>query len=250
MLPNYLHIGAAKAASTYIWTMFQEHSEIYATPVADNCSFFMCSYHRGLAWYEQVYFSQWQGEKAVGEFSNSYMLFEPALERINRDLPDVKLSLTLRNPIDTCFLQWAQNKRNSFWLGEWAKLDAHFKKMLNGSWQTFRAWAEIAFYASHLKRIYRHFPKERVLITLYDDLLADSRLFLKRFFEFLEVDQDFVPSQINTVVGFPGSGGQDTEQHDLERGLPPSVRAELRGVFREDIDELQEMIGRDLSHWV
>lgn len=248
MLPGYIHAGSAKAASTYLWANCRDHPNIFV-PERDNCSFFVCAYHRGLGWYEKEYFSGWDREQAVVEFSNSYMLFEPALARIARDLPEVKLSLTLRDPVDVCFLQWAHNKRNSYWLGEWSKLDPHFEHMLTRSWQSFRAWAELGFYASHLKKVYRHFPKERVRVMLYEDLESDARAFVRGYFEFLGVDSSFVSSNVDTMVGFPGDRGWDNDDGDIARGLSGELRQELKNVFRDDVEELEDMIGRDLNTW-
>ena len=127
MLPNFLHIGVAKAASTWLWTVYQEHPDIYVprtkivnysgrrTP-PDNCNFFVADFYRGLDWYEQSYFSEWNGEKAVGELSNSYMVDELALQRIAENLPDVKLTMTVRNPIDVALLQYATQKRGGRWV--------------------------------------------------------------------------------------------------------------------------------------
>ena len=46
-------------------------------------------------------------QKAIGEFSNSYSVFVPALQRVARDLEDVRLTFTLRNPIERCYISWA-----------------------------------------------------------------------------------------------------------------------------------------------
>ena len=73
----------------------------------DNVNFFTVHYHRGLEWYERTYFSRYAGEPVLGEFSNSYMCYPPALERIARDLHDVRLTLTLRNPVERYYLSWA-----------------------------------------------------------------------------------------------------------------------------------------------
>ena len=104
-------------------------------------------------------------------------------------------------------------------------------------------------YASHLKKVYRHFPKKRVLVNFYDDLVDDPAQFLRRFLLFLEVDPDFQPSILNTIVGFPSPGQSDTEDGALARGFSDSVREEMRQVFRTDLEALQALCGRDLSHW-
>ena len=104
MLPNFLHIGVAKGASTWLYQACLEHPDIYVPPKNDNLNFFLIHYHRGLSWYQQQYFADVTNEQAVGDFSNSYLVSEIAMERIIRDLPSVKLSVLLRNPVERAYL--------------------------------------------------------------------------------------------------------------------------------------------------
>ena len=244
MLPNFLHIGAAKCASSWLWNVYKEHPDVYVPEHLDNVNFFVSDYRQGLQWYERTYFSDWSDQRAIGETTNSYMLVERALERIERDLPNVKLTMTLRNPIDRAFIQWAHFSKRRFR----PEQRMAFENGLS-SWTMFRLWMEPGMYASHLKKVYRHFPKERVLVNFYDDLVDEPAQFLRRFLLFLGVDPDFQPSILNTIVGFPGPEQSDTEDHVLARGFSESVREEMRQIFRGDLEALQELCGRDLSHW-
>jgi hypothetical protein len=245
VLPNFLHAGAPKAASGWLWRVCKEHPEIYVPQTPDNVNFFTVHYHRGLDWYERTYFADVGGRKAVGEFSNSYMMFEPALHRIARDLPDARLTLTLRNPIERAWLQWAHiHLKKKYGLDPDQGRQIPFERALHHhGHQWFRMWIEAGMYALHLGRIWRLFPRERVLVTFYDDLAADNAGYVRRYFEWLGVDPGFRPSLIG-VVANPDRGSIDGPH-----GLKPEVREELRQVYREDIRRLQDMVGRDLSHW-
>jgi len=247
MLPNFIHIGVAKAASTWLWRICQEHPEIYVPSNSDCVQFFCTHYHRGFDWYRKTYFADWNGEKAVGETSNSYMLDERAIKRIAADLPDVRLTVCLRDPIEIAFLQYATQKRNRRWPREkWS-----FENVLdNNRWQLFRMWIVPGFYHLHLTRVLKYVPRERLLIMLYDDLAADAESFAKRFFSYLGVTADFAPPSLHTVVGFPSPKHPDTEEGDLQKGFSDELREELRLIFREDVDRLQDLISRDLSHWL
>ena len=245
MLPNFLHIGAAKCASTWLWRVYQEHPEVYVPTRRDNVNFFVAEYHKGLDWYEKTFFGAYAGEKAVGETSNSYMVFEPALERIARDLPGVRLTVTLRNPIERAFIHWVHVKQRGLRPDQLME----FEDALHPNrWANFRYWIEPGLYSLHLKKVYRYFSKERLRIMFYDDLVEDPARFLRGFFEFLEVDPDFERSVLNTVVGFPSPDWPDQENL-VEEGFSEDLRDELRRIFREDIEALQEVTGRDLSHW-
>ena len=244
-LPNFLHAGAPKAGSSWLWRVCKEHPDIYVPETPDNVNFFTVSYHRGLAWYRETYFAGYDGQAAIGEFSNSYMMYEPALQRIAEHLPDVRLTVTLRNPIERAWLHWAHShlKKKYGWDPDKGRKVPIERVLHHHGHQWFRQWMEPGMYALHIERIWRYFPKERVLITLYDDLAADNAAYARAYFEWLGVDPGFQTSFIGVFTN-PDRGAIDGAH-----GLTPEVREEFGQVFREDIAKLEDLLGRDLSHW-
>lgn len=241
MLPQFLHIGAAKCASTWLYRACLEHPEIYAPPHNDNINFFLSTYHRGIDWYADTYFGNYAGEKTAGEFSNSYMVSDMALDRIATRLPSVKLTMTLRDPVERAYINWAYEKRKRGWTPDQKVLiDLVFHP---NRWQFFRRWVEPSLYGAALERVYRYFPQEQVLVLFHDDLVADPHAFLSRFFTFLDVDPAFVPSIVDQHIN------PDREGEDISF-CPEELRQELRHTVRADVLRVQELIGRDLSHWL
>jgi len=246
MLPNFLHIGAAKCASSWLWRCLKEHPQVYVPDAPDNVNFFTVHYHRGLEWYERTYFSRYSGEPVLGEFSNSYMCYPPALERIARDLPDVRLTLTLRNPIERYYLSWAHIhlKPGKFGFDPAQGIGIPLDRVTHYHGHAFfRMWIDPGFYARHLSTIYDLFPRGNVLVTLYDDLAVDNAGYLRRYFHFLGVDTDVPISLVGEDVN------PDAATASPADSIPEDLRAELRAVYAEDIARLEEMLGRDLSHW-
>lgn len=246
MLPNFLHIGASKCASSWLWRVCLEHPDVYCPRTPDNVNFFTVHYHRGLEWYQRTYFAEVAGEKAVGEFSNSYMVFEPALQRIARHVPHVRLTMTIRSPIERAYAQWAHIhlKKGKYGFDPGKGIGIPFERAQHHhghGW--FRLWLAPGLYAFHLERIYRYFPRDQVLVMLYDDLCADPEGFLARFFGFLGVDPDFRPELLHTEVN------PDAPEADPARDISPELLEDLRGVYRQDIEKLEQMLGRDLSAW-
>ena len=245
MLPDFIHIGVAKAASTWLWKVCHEHPDIYV-PDAKPVNYFVADYHRGLDWYEEEYFGNFSGERAVGELSNGYMMFEPALERISRDLGAVKILMTVREPIERAYVHWAHfMKRRNFRPDQTMDLNQVFKP---GGFLHYMLWLGPGFYGMRLKWIYRYFPQFKVKILWYEDLCSNPEGFLENFFSFLEVDTGFKPSILHKLIGFPSP--DDPENEELKRGIPDELRERLKPIFRDDIEQLQRMTGRDLNHWL
>jgi hypothetical protein len=261
VLPDFLHIGSAKAASTWLYEACLEHPEIYVPPRNDNVNFFLVHYDRGPDWYQAQYFADRTGETVGGEFSNSYLLSEIALERIARDLPEVRLTCLLRNPIDRAYLNWAHMYFKSGRprqhpdtdsgdpidilpdppRGPLFRLPMEVVGHPNG-WTWCRMWLEPGLYAAHLRRIQRLVPERRLHVMLYDDLCSDPETLLHGFFGFLGVDPAFRPDCLRTDIN------PDTAETD-PANLTPELRGQLRAFYRQDIAELSDMLGRDLSSW-
>lgn len=250
MLPNWLHIGAAKCASTWLWRVCIEHPEIYVPTLhrpdqPDNVNFFTVHYHRGLDWYQQTYFDTYREEFVVGEFSNSYYQYPKALERIKQHLPDIKLTLTIRHPVERAYLSWAHLhlKKKPTGLDIRKGIGIPFEKVLSvhgHAW--FLQWIDPSFYARHIKQIWKLFPKEQVKVMVQDDLCKNQEEFLRNFLEFLGVKADFPSSLFDVDI--------NPDPDDVWDYLNLEVREELIEVYRSDILQLSEILERDLSYWL
>lgn len=241
MLPTFLHVGAAKCASTWLYRTCLEHPGISVPPDNDNVNFFLSHYHRGLDWYRRTYFTAYAGEPVAGEFSNGYMLSDIALERIAAELPGVKLTMTVREPVERAYINWAYEKRKRKWTPEQGvRIDMVFHP---NRWQFFRQWVEPSLYGAALQRILRFFEPGRVLVLFLEDLTADPRAFLGRFFDFVGADPEFVPTMVEQRIN-------DDQQNESLACCPAELRTELSRATRSDVLQLQELTGRDLSHWL
>lgn len=115
MLPTFLIAGAARCGTTSMFGALSQHPAIGNPflPWMREVHFFDNKYDRGLAWYQSHFplrarmerAARAVGAKAPQAFeSGIYYMFHPlAPERIKRDLPDVKLLVLLRDPVERAF---------------------------------------------------------------------------------------------------------------------------------------------------
>jgi Sulfotransferase domain len=224
-------------------------------------------------------------EKARGEASPSYLSWPGVPERIYRYLPDAKLMAILRNPAERAhshFLHEITTGRES--LTDFAAAlqgeRTQDAEALTRSKLPVRRYLQIGFYATHLKRYFELFDRDQIKVYLYEDFTRDPASMIQDVFRFLGVDDTFVPDQ---STHFQGGVPRIKALHKLHRKpnpvktvfrhlLPskmrrsmaarinnlnrvkvpfePEVRRELIETYREDILELQGLIGRDLSAWL
>ncbi|MBT5828639.1 MAG: hypothetical protein HOH77_00480, partial [Candidatus Latescibacteria bacterium] len=161
-----------------------------------------------------------------------------------KHLPNVKLSLMIRHPVERAFLNWAHLflKQKPTGMDIRQGIGVPFEKVLTvhgHAW--FLQWIDPGNYAWHIKQIWERFPRENVLITLQEDVKVNQVDFLQQFFGFLGVDTGFEASLSGVDI--------NPDPEDVWDYLEPSVRAELIEVYRPDVEALQEMLNRDLSHW-
>ena len=186
-LPNFLGIGTQRAASTWIFNCLKEHPEVFVPENKD--SEFFCSeniYERGISYYSTL-FELASGFKAVGEISPDCLAYEVCPERIFSYLPEVKMIVILRNPIERAF-------------------SAYRKFILPQSGWSFReaierrpALLEYGLYYKQIQRFFSYFPRNQFQIFLYEDLASNNLDVIKTIYKFLGVDATFCPSWIGRI---------------------------------------------------
>jgi hypothetical protein len=273
-LPNFLIIGAAKAGTTSLYEHFRAHPEIFM-PRLKEARFF--SYDgRGnkvkfpvqtLEEYTAL-FEGVAGETAIGEATPHYLTYPEAAGRIRELLPDARLIASLRNPVDRSFSIYQMNQRNHA-----ANVGVPYARAM----QTEPYLQD--GYAAHLARYLALFPREQLRIILLEDLEQKPKATLAGLFGFLGVDTTFVPDV--SKVANPGGTPRIKLVHDVlankklisatrslmpealvaplkalrsrnlrKEGMAPADRAAATAFFRDDILRTQDLIGRDLSHWL
>ena len=99
-LPEFVIIGAAKSATTWLAQNLQAHPQVFIPGPEPH--YFSTEFHRGQAWYES-WFEQAPPDRRVGEKSADYLAHPEAPRRIAKALPHARLIVQLRNPIERAY---------------------------------------------------------------------------------------------------------------------------------------------------
>jgi hypothetical protein len=228
--------------------------------------------------YERL-FQGSEGAIARGEASTMYLGEPGCAARIARRIPEARLIAVLRNPADRAFSAWGHKVREGHETRslEDALLDEPLR--IQDGWHATWHYRSRGEYARQLEPYLALFPKSRIKVVLYDDFQSPARL-LADLFQFLGVDPAFRP---NTSARHNPSGRARVQwlQRALDRRGPvkdglarilrrtfghpaveralslnlqplkfaPETRARLLEEFRGDIQHLETLIERNLSHW-
>jgi hypothetical protein len=227
-------------------------------------------------------------EAAVGEASPSYLWDESAPHRIFDAVPRAKIIAILRNPVERAYSHYMMDVRAGKQELSFAKALERDQRAEVKGWGVSDQYIDLGFYAAQLKRYMETFGGARVKVFLYEDLIGDPKALLRSAFGFLEVNPGCA-EEIRTDVHYNKYSVPKNRlaknvlasrlfrsrlSSALRSRIIPNhqVRAQLRqsllfregarstmdagsgrflmDLYRTDIQTLQEMLNRDLSHWL
>ena len=189
MKPNFVVIGAPKAATTTLCVLLDEHPEVFMFP-AKTTQFFNRRYDFGWAWYESL-FEQAGEAKAIGEGSANYTVDRgdpPVAERMASHLPDARLIYIVRHPLERLESHYVQQWDNGHRFPSFGEAVRTWPPLMNAS----RYWERVNDYREH-------YPDEQILVLFFEDFKIDPQAELRRCFEFLGVDSSFKVSDPSTA---------------------------------------------------
>ncbi len=266
--PTFLVIGAQKCGTTWLARMVAQHPDVH-TPRRKELHFFEDAsvYGRGIEWYRSQ-FAGYSGETAVGEFTPNYLSAvigeegreEDAARLVHRHFPDLQLVAMLRHPVERAVSAFFHHIR---------KGRLHPRDRLREVGDRFGI-VDIGFYARHLSRWLDLFDPDRLLVIVYEDAVQHERAAtVARVFRHIGVSDAFRP------IGLDGQ--HNVRPRNLELYLshyfprltrrlfsiaPPLRRLDfpaitvsegerewLADIYRDDIAELELIIGRRLDSW-
>lgn len=226
-------------------------------------------------------FSRANSAKAIGEMSLSYMLYPSAPEKIAAAYPHAKIMAMLRHPAERAFSQYVMNLRQ----GKTLKKD-FLEEILDDDKKSPKGWGVnhqylfIGHYYEQLQRFYNHFPKEQIKVFLFDDYKKDAAAVVREMFDFIGVNPSFevdtdkklneggVPRHqyLNYLLHqwglvnkakqlFPRAWREPFKKWMYKKGgevpkMSPEERAFLIDYYKEDILQLEKLIGRNLQNWL
>ncbi len=218
MRPSFLGIGVEKAATSWIYACMYEHPQLCLPYKEINFFSREEKWKKGISWYEEQYEKRCSNGKALaGEFSTEYLFTEQALERIAHTYPNIKLLVSLRDPVDRAFSQYY----NSIKAGT---LDPNtsFTEAL----ETDVTYLGQGRYKKQLNRLFDFIPREQLHILIYEDIESNALLCTQNIFRFLGVDSNFVPSQLENIINsgrIPKNLKMESSMNTISEKLQESI---------------------------
>ncbi|WP_433789994.1 sulfotransferase family protein [Actinoplanes sp. CA-252034] len=300
-LPDFLIAGVPKAGTTALHAALTGHPDLYLSPVKEP-KFFLSdgppptvggpgdvqTYQEHI-WRRPAYerlFAAAPPEALKGEATPFYLYDLKAHDRIQALIPDVKLIILLRDPVDRAHSNWTH-----LWVAGLEE-EADFLAACRAEesrkarhWADFWHYIGLGLYGRQLQHLYQRFSRDQVLLLRYRDLKDNPAETLDRVCSFLgvrtgiltaipkeNVNRHYVEDNgVNRVLrGLLRAGGDFghrfpvplrlaargpllTLLHRTKGNRPvttPEERAALLPYFSEDIALLQDVTGERYDDWL
>ena len=277
-LPNLIVIGGLKCGTTSLHHYLNLHPEIgMSRPKELNFFVSELNWELGTDWYR----SHFPAAAAVrGETSPHYTnrpRFEGVAGRMRETLDTgARLIYMVRHPVDRLLSHYLHNVGSGYESRELAEAVSNPRS----------AYVQRGLYAFQLEPYLEAFGAERILVVSREELGRDRDATVRKVFDFCGVDSGFSSAEfdrewetgsgkgsggfrlMDRAVRMPGLRALDRNfdrlpermrwlvervVHDPSAGeaakpeLEPELRARLAAHFRPDAEELERLIGRELS---
>jgi Sulfotransferase domain len=270
-LPDFLGVGPARTGTTWLHQVLESGADLPAN--VKETQFFTTYYHKGIDWYAH-HFRRARGDRPVGEVC-PYFNPPAARKRIKLHLPDCKIICTLRDPVDRLYSHYKMLRRNVWARGTFLELIEARPHLLRGN-----------RYAAHLGEWFDLFGRERVLVLFYEELRGDQQAYINRICSFIGIapidlsrikvagegvnSYERAPKNrhlaqnarhvkyflkdhgfYRTINAIENAGIWDfcVGRGEKFPRLSPEDDARVRPLFVPEVEELEKLLGCDLSGW-
>jgi hypothetical protein len=260
VLPDFLIIGTKRGGTTSLFKYIIQHPEV--APIFPSVQgikdvrFFDSNFGKGTVWYRshfplrlhRIYAERVKKRRLLAGESTPYYLFHPhAARRAHLVVPDARIIVLLRNPVDRAYSHYKDEVKNGRETLSFEEAIEREPTRLRSAWDrilddpTFNSfelehhsYLAHGIYADQLSRWLDVFPADRVAIFRSEDLYAD-------------------PGEVHRrVLTFLGLTPWEPAAYERYNFLPSAdmnvrTRAELTRYFAAPNRRLHELVGIDLG---
>jgi sulfotransferase family protein len=253
MLPGVLIVGAQRSGTTSMYRTLSQHPAVLKAVLHKGVHYFDMNYDRGMGWYRAHFpllvtarrAAARAGNAALTLESSPYYMFHPfAAERIARDLPDVRLLVLVRDPVERAYSAHAHELARGF-------ETEPFERALELEDERLRGEAERMIadpgYLSHSHQHHAYLARGRYceqLDRLERLVGAESIHVVDSGDFFLKPEPEY--DAVLDFLGLHGHGYPEFERHNARprSPMPADVRAQLTSYFEPFDDQLTSWLGK------
>tara|TARA_B110000196_G_C21027665_1_gene605996 strand:+ start:132 stop:989 length:858 start_codon:yes stop_codon:yes gene_type:complete len=244
-LPEFIIIGCARSGTVALNKYLNQHNDIEMAS-RKEVHFFNkdIHYEQGLNWYKSFFPIKIFNKKIIsGEATPDYIYNPKVPKRIKKILPNVKLIVVLRDPIDRAYSHYHYMKRTGrenltfedAIKGEEDRI-GNERKLEKFDGDNYRRYSYLdrGLYLKQIQNWRKIFSKNQILIIKNEDLEENLESTLNDVFIFLNVKKQLIPNKKKFNVGqYPP--------------IKEETKIKLISHFKEHNKKLEEFLDRKLN---
>jgi hypothetical protein len=282
-------IGAPKSGTSTLYDLMASHPEVSVTKFKESNYFIEDRlYSRGYNHYLNTEFAKKPSAKIFFEADPLYMYSNDGLKRIHDCSPECRIVIMLRNPVDRAFSEYLAVMRYADHTLTFPELCAQWLQKNNEERLEYQT-IERSFYSNRVKKALELFPRDNIHIILFDDLCFSIRTQFFNIENWLginhvEINDVHANPAVETrskllakLLSNPRYGALRSAVRTLIPGRTPrrlfseylsrlnsrpyeasskpkvdisALPAPLLEMYRNDLIELQKLLGLDLTAWI
>ena len=196
-LPNVVHVGFSKCASTFLRSFFSEHPQTFLVSEAHFFApFERCHYDRGKDYYESLFRESLGGQLRVESDEHIVLpLLHPVLraaattieaveeasERVKETVPHAKIILVIRNQLDLMLSRYGEYVMSGRDIG----FEEFVDEFLCSTTDQVNYFQN--YYSKVINILRSDFSDKNVLILLQEELHRDERSNVEQLCRFLDI---------------------------------------------------------------
>ena len=242
-LPSFLCLGTQKGGTTTLHNLLAQHPQVFL-PACKEVHYFSLHDQQPLSWYAEHYSAAQPGQRC-GDITPYYLFHPRAPQRIQQVLPQAKLIVLLRDPVERTLSQVFHARRLGFEPLELEAALAAEAERLAGSEERLRepgssdyshqkhSYLSRSRYERQLPRYEALFPARQLLVLRSEDLFSATERSWEQIQAFLELDPLPLPAPLERANA--GRGEAQT--------APNEVRSQLRQALAGTAAAMQQRYG-------
>jgi hypothetical protein len=285
--PNFFLVGAAKAGTTSLRVYLSQHPQVFFPRIREPHFFTQVTLsRRQRLLYETVtdrskYLHLFKGARrfeVVGDASPSYLWHPEVPARIRQLIPDAKIAMILRDPVERAHSHYLMDYREGVENLDFYEALVHDMCRSDRGWGISSLYFELGLYARQVRRYLETFPPHRVMILFFEDFSRDVKRALNDLAGFLHLDSSAtdridtskvhnayaeprfqfmrrlaggsIPRLLGQTIVPPAAGQLIFERFFLRRAnkppMDPRAHRLLCELYDPEVSALEKILGRSL----
>jgi len=284
---NVFILGAPKCGSTSLAAWLSQHPDAFVSDPKEPRYFnsdWAFPFRVGDAEDYAALFAEAEGRCAVAEATTGNLVSDVAVPAILEYQPEARFVVCLRDPVELFFSLHGQRLKEGnenladpalAWEAQAERLQGRGVPRGVADPKSLH-YERFCRLGTQMRRLLERVPRERVFVILMEDLRDAPDATFRALCRFLEIEERSLPKYaaentgrlprllwlqravrlaglVKKRIGLPSMGIatriRDASLSGTRRSGDTALRARLTDHFAEEVTRLEQMIGRDLSHW-